>query len=329
MQRAERLLAITLLLQARGKMPAHQLAELLGVSVRTIYRDISALSMAHVPVAMEHGPGGGYYLLQEHYVETSHFSREEVVSLILGGAMVGNYGLFADDEDLHRAFLKLEATLPEEYRADVQAARERILFDTNAWQSRPTTAYLDLIRSALWKGQQIDILYPRTNSSTLTWRQVEPYGLVYKGLSRRQMRTGVWYLIAFCHCCQHMHSFRVGYIQDVHVRAEKVQIRPDFDLRTYWQEARRHIEKRLQSLTMTLKLQAAVRHRLGSDAIVLNEERDGSIIVRLPIESLDAAISYVLSLGPHALVLAPNQIREEVAQAARHMAALYEQEAHI
>lgn len=329
MQRAERLLAITLLLQARGKMSAYQLAELLGVSVRTIYRDIGALSAARVPVAIEHGPGGGYYLLQEHYVETSRFSREEVVSLILGGAMVGNYGLFADDEDLHRAFLKLEATLPEGYRADVEAARERILFDTNAWQKRPTTAYLDLIRSALWKGQQIDILYPRTNGSVLTWRQVEPYGLVYKGLSRRQVRTGVWYLIAFCHCCHHIHSFRVGYIQDVHVRDEIIQIRPGFDLRTYWQEARRHIEKRLQSLTMTLKIQAAARHRLGDDAKVLSEERDGSIIVRIPIEALDTAVSYVLSLGPNALVLAPDQVREEVAQAVRRMAALYEQEANI
>jgi predicted DNA-binding transcriptional regulator YafY len=326
MQRAERLLAITLLLQARGKMPAHQLAELLGVSIRTIYRDINALSMAHVPVAMQQGPGGGYYLLQEHYVETSRFTREEVVSLVLGGAMVGNYSLFADDEDLHRAFLKLEATLPEEYRDDVRAARERILFDTHAWPQKPATAYLDLIRSALWKGQQLDILYPRTDGSALTWRRVEPYGLVYRGLPRPQVRTGIWYLIALCHCCHQIHPFRVGYIQDVCVRDEMVQKRDDFDLQTYWREARKYLDRRMQSLTMTLKIEAVARHRLRDGATIVREERDGSIIASVPVESLDAAVSYVLSLGPHALVIAPKQVREEVAQAVKHMAILYEQE---
>ncbi|WP_201362828.1 HTH domain-containing protein [Dictyobacter formicarum] len=50
-------MAITLLLQARGKMTAKRLSDILGVSIRTIYRDIITLSLAHVPVSMEYGPG--------------------------------------------------------------------------------------------------------------------------------------------------------------------------------------------------------------------------------------------------------------------------------
>ena len=61
--RADRLLAMVLILQARGKTTAAVLAEELEVSVRTIYRDLEALSAAGVPVYAESGPGGGCQLL--------------------------------------------------------------------------------------------------------------------------------------------------------------------------------------------------------------------------------------------------------------------------
>ncbi len=90
MQKTERLMAITLLLQARGKMTAKRLADLLGVSTRTIYRDMDTLSLAHVPVSMDYGPGGGYYLPDNYRFESAIFTREEAISLVLGGAMAGS-----------------------------------------------------------------------------------------------------------------------------------------------------------------------------------------------------------------------------------------------
>src|SRR5579863_10113528 len=162
MQKTERLLAITLLLQARGKMTAQHLATILGVSTRTIYRDIDILSLAHIPVSMDYGPGGGYFLPDDFHFESAIFTREEAVSLVLSADMAGNYSLFADDDELQRALFKLEAVLPEEYRADVRAAREHILFDTTAWYESATTAtvYLEQIRLAVLGGSQLELLYP-------------------------------------------------------------------------------------------------------------------------------------------------------------------------
>src|SRR5579859_5625116 len=117
MQKTERLVAITLLLQSRGKMTADRLADILDVSVRTIYRDMDTLSLAHVPISMDYGPGGGYYLPDGYRIDPMIFTSEEAVALALGGAVAGDYRLFESGDGLRRALFKLEAALPEEYRA--------------------------------------------------------------------------------------------------------------------------------------------------------------------------------------------------------------------
>ena len=328
MEKTERLLAITLLLQARGKMTARRLADILGVSTRTIYRDIDTLSLAHIPVSMDYGPGGGYYLPNDYHFESTIFTPEEVVSLVLSADMAGNYSLFADDDGLQRALLKLEAALPQQYRVDVKAARQRILFDTTAWyahgRAAPVNAVLlENIRLAVLGENQLDILYPADNAPGVQWLRVDPYGLVYKGLSRRRVRTGIWYLVAFCHNCHSFCAFRVGYIEDLKVLNEKIAIQPAFDLRSYWQQARQHIEEHTHPFILTLRVQPSARPSLSGDTTILQEEPDGSLVVQVNVESLEVAISYVLALGTGATVLSPENVREAVVEAARSIAEMY------
>ena len=327
MQKTERLVAITLLLQARGKMTAQRLAAILGVSIRTIYRDVEALSLAHVPIAMDIGPGGGYYLPKGYHFDSAIFTREEAVSLVLSADMAGSYNLFADDDGLHRALFKLEAALPEEYRADVRAAREHILFDTTAWfgqsATSTATAYLETIRSAVLGALQLEILYPSATTGAMQWWHIEPYGLVYKGLSRRHIRTGIWYLVAYCQMEGDFHTFRVSSIEDLRVLEEKSEPRAGFDLEAYWQEARQHLEERMHPVDVTLRLAAAARYGLRGDSTLLKEEDDGSVLVRIHMESLEAAVSYVLSLGAGATVFGPKRVREAVAEAAQAVAEKY------
>ncbi|WP_161977946.1 helix-turn-helix transcriptional regulator [Dictyobacter kobayashii] len=323
-------MAITLLLQARGKMTAKRLSDILGVSIRTIYRDIITLSLAHVPVSMEYGPGGGYYLPEDYHLESAIFTREEAISLILSADIAGNYNLFAGDTDLHRALVKLEAVLPEEYQADVRTAREHILVDTSAWCNATTEpTHLETVRAAVLGSYQLDILYPgsscdRFASAGILWRRIEPYGLVFKGLSRRHARIGRWYLVAFCQCCQSFHTFRVIDIEQVYVRTESIVPRPDFDLHAYWREARKQIEKQQPPISLKLRVTANARYSpLHGDVSILKEEPDGSAIVQVNVESLDDAISYALGLGADATVLEPQQVRATVASTAHAIAKMY------
>ncbi len=327
MQKTERLLAITLLLQARGKMTAKHLATILGVSTRTIYRDIDILSLAHIPVSMDYGPGGGYFLPDDYHFESVILTREEAVSLVLSADMAGNYSLFADDDELQRALFKLEATLPEKYRNDVQQAREHILFDTAAWYRQPKgiPTYLETIRLAVLGGLQLDILYPCNSRPGMQWRRVEPYGLVYKGLPRQRVRVGIWYLVAFCHTCREVCSFRVSYIEQLNVEQDKVTIPADFDLKAYWQKARIQLEEH-QPFTLILHVTSAARPGLPGDYTVLKEEPEGSAIIRVNVESFVAAVAYSLALGINATVISPTEVSEAVVEAAKGIAKRYEHE---
>lgn len=323
-------MAITLLLQARGKMTAKRLANILSVSTRTIYRDIITLSLAHVPVSMEYGPGGGYYLPEGYHLESAIFTREEAISLILSADMSGNYNLFAGDTDLHRALVKLEAVLPEEYRIDVMAAREHILFDTSAWcNTAAVPTHLETIRAAVLGSYQLNILYPCIDCTTYNetgplWCRIDPYGLVFKGINNPHVRTGRWYLVAYCQRCQLFHTFRVGDIEQVEVRQESIHVQTHFDLHTYWREAQKRLEKQHPPLTLLLQITASARRGLlRGDVSVLQEEADGSTIVQVNVESLDDAVSYVLGLGAEITVLQPEQVRTTVASIAHAITEIY------
>ncbi len=315
MRKTERLVAITLLLQARGKMTADRLATIMDVSTRTIYRDMDALSLAHVPVAMDYGPGGGYYLPEDYRLDPTIFTSEEAVALALGGSVASGYRLFESEDGLRRALVKLEAALPEEYRADVRAARERILFDTTAWYRRPaTTAHLETVRAALWGARQLDLLYGRSSGPDPSWRRVEPHGLVCK--------AGTWYLVGYCHVRRDFRTFRVDRIEDLTVREETVRPRPGFDLQAYWEQARRRFEEQTKPFALTLRVAASGRREVA-EATVLREDEDGCAVVLVLLESAAEATAYALARGAAVTVLNPPDVRDRVVAAAQAVAALY------
>jgi biotin operon repressor len=188
--RASRLLSLLLLLQTCGRMTAQQLAGELGVSVRTVYRDVEALGAAGVPLYGDAGHAGGYQLLGGYRTRLTGLTAAEAEALFLSG-LPGPAAELGLGSVLAAATLKLRASLPASLRENADRLTERFYLDAPGWYRRPEDVpHLPAVASAVWDRQVIQVTYRRWKEPAEVARRLEPHGLVLKG--------GIWYVVARC-----------------------------------------------------------------------------------------------------------------------------------
>src|SRR5437773_8305840 len=158
--RASRLVNVLLLLQTRGRLTASELAEQLEVSVRTIYRDVDALSEAGVPIYAERGPGGGVRLVDGYRTRLTGLTPDEAEALFMSG-LPGPAAELGLGTVVSAAQLKVLAALPPELRARASRVTQRFHLDAPDWfQASEQLAYLERLATAVWENEQIEIEYP-------------------------------------------------------------------------------------------------------------------------------------------------------------------------
>src|SRR5215469_7688135 len=188
--RSDRLLSIMLLLQTHGQLPAGELAQRLEVSVRTIMRDVEALSSAGVPVYTVRGPQGGIALLPGYRTDVTGLTADEARALfvLLSGSAHADLGL---GQAIGSALRKLMAALPAAYRPDADLASRRILIDPARWRggpARPDGIDLAVLQEAVFTDRRLRLRYRHGRNNQVRTYTVDPYGLVSK--------AGVWYLVS-------------------------------------------------------------------------------------------------------------------------------------
>lgn len=319
--RASRLLAILILLQVRGRLTAQALAAEFEVSVRTVYRDIDALSAAGVPVYAERGPNGGFQLLDGYRTRLTGLSAAEAESLFLAGlpGPAAELGLKAP---MSAAQGKLMAALPQGRSAARIGARFHL--DPAAWyETAEPPPCLPAVARAVWDQQRLWMRYESWKGSREGL--VEPLGLVLKG--------GAWYLVAQARAPGGVNTrtYKVAKILEHRVEAEAFE-RPDgFDLPTYWADAQRRFEAELRRHRARVRASPEGLKRLAALGAWARQavaeapppEPDGWRTVELAIEGIDFAARQLLGLGPEVMVLAPDNLRARVAALARQVADLH------
>jgi predicted DNA-binding transcriptional regulator YafY len=229
LMRAERLVAIALLLQAHGHMTAAELARRLEVSNRTIRRDLDALLLSGLPLYSQRGRGGGWALLDGHAINLSALTAEEAQALFLvtGPELLAGLGL---EDGLSSALRKLLAALPAATRERASLTRRAVHIDPTRWgqQTQAAPAALASLRAAVVAGVQVDLTYAKPGEDAAL-RRVHPYGLVSK--------SAVWYLVAGTDAG--VRTFRVSRVVAAAVTEDAVE-RPDgFDLVRAWEDINR------------------------------------------------------------------------------------------
>lgn len=206
MRRADRLFQLVQLLRSRRTCTAGWLAGELGVSVRTVYRDIADLERSGVPVRGE--AGVGYALEHGYELPPLTFNHAEIEALVLGARMVAAWGDTELQNAAHSVLAKVDAVLPTTLR-ETLAATALFAPKTGSW---PVPEHLADLRRAVTDHRRIAFAYT-SHKGESTVRTVEPVGLHFWG------RT--WSLAAWCHLRENWRGFRIDRMTAVQVGDER------------------------------------------------------------------------------------------------------------
>ncbi|MFC1415880.1 helix-turn-helix transcriptional regulator [Streptacidiphilus cavernicola] len=318
--KADRLLSIMLLLQTRGRVTAAELAERLEVSVRTVYRDIEALSSAGVPVWTERGRNGGIRLLAGYRTDVTGLTHDEARALFVLTAD-GTHDALGLGGAIDSALRKVMAALPAPHRADAERTSERILVDPARWRAAAASTAVELaeLQQAVFADRRLELVYHHSGSTEPVGYTVDPYGLVSK--------AGVWYLVADRDGEPQL--FRADRVRSAATSAEPVRRRRGQGLAEVWSDLREQVERsteevlvrclvRSTRLDRFLRIQAA--NLLGRPERPTPGAAWAALDLGFPALP---AVRALLVHGADVEVLDPPEARAELAAAAAEVAALY------
>jgi predicted DNA-binding transcriptional regulator YafY len=311
--RADRLIAVLLLLQRRGRVTAAEVARELEVSPRTARRDLEALGTAGVPVYSSAGRGGGWSLVGGARTDLSGLTAEEARDLFLAAGPST-----AVAPAVRTALRKLLAALPGPLRDGAAAAGTAVVVDPVTWDraAPPPPPHLDALRRAVLDGVQVVLGYAG-RAKPPSSRTVSPLGLVTK--------SGVWYLVAGTD--DGVRTFRIGRVTDVAVTDEPV-VRPEgFDLAAAWEEAAASVEaRRGQVAVQALADPAAVprlRSLLGARLRVGAARPDGRVAVDVAGPTVAFVAAELSGFGARVEVTGPVEAREHLAALGAELRSIY------
>lgn len=208
------------LLASRPSWTGPELAEALGVCLRTVRRDLSRLAARGVPIEAEVGRGGGVRVPARWGLGRVQLDAHEVLDLLLALALaerVRSPLLLTTVKSLRQ---KLAAAFPPEERARVSSLRRRILVGptsrniTSSWQA-PRPAVLRPIHQAFFEQRALQLTY--VTGGVRTERLVEPHYLL--------LSWPAWYLVVWDHLRQAVRALRVDRVEAATVTDATFRVR--------------------------------------------------------------------------------------------------------
>ncbi|MRN53982.1 helix-turn-helix transcriptional regulator [Paenibacillus monticola] len=315
MNKTDRLLAIVLELQRNKVLRAEDLAAIFETSVRTIYRDIQALSEAGVSVIG--APGQGYSLIEGYFLPPVSFTVEEAVTLLIGTDFIEQWFDAHYGSKSRTSRRKIEAILPESVRSEATRIRKsfRLIATAEDAARIQEKAYIEVIRRAISEEKKISFHYSKriaeADGNRQSVRTVAPYGLV--------LLNGAWVVTGWCELRQDIRHFRLSRMTELIDLEARFELPADFQLDEYQPPDDRHVLVRIQ---VQPDIADKVRESNHFYTETIEEHPEGLLItfrVRQPEELLQS----VLGWGSGVVVLEPESLRHRVRNELENMLKRY------
>lgn len=295
MNRIDRLFGILLLLQARRKLRAEDVAEVYEITPRTVYRDMAALMELGIPILAQ--AGEGYSLMEGYFLPPLVFTSEEAQAVLLGIKMLeasGNH-----QSACQSARTKLHAALPPRLIRQVDPLVQVIEFYSEKRRFNLKDSRLLSLQQALQEQRVIHLSYQGWNEDHVQERTVEPIRLLFN--------NGIWYLMAFCRLRQAQRSFRLERIEKLRLLNERFTPRASAE------------EALAPPISVSLHVPTtSIRHVQERQhyALVGQETQTDGIVFHYRVHSLSEIQAWVLGWGTELTVLQPSELRQAIRQEA-------------
>ena len=286
------------------------LADQLGVTERTIRRDIEALQEAGFPLYDEREEGRKIWRLVPGYKQklTQTFSLSELAALYFGKNLLSYLGGAPFARDLESAFAKIREALPAKslpYLARIQdlfAARPDPVKD----YSKKKDVIAGLVDATLHQ-RQANVAYYSFNSKRTKAYVLDPYRLVYY--------HGGLYLYARAHEHGEVRTFAVERIERIEVLETTFEVPKDFNVSEYARGAFGIAGGKAEDVVLEVDAAVAayVRERVWHESQSLEEGADGSLVLRMKVTPGFELKSWIKSFLPHVRVQEPASLRQEIA----------------
>ena len=289
-----RLFKIVYYLLEHEKSTASELAEKFEVSVRTIYRDIDALSSAGIPICATQGKGGGIYLLDNFVLDRSVFSdneKEQILTALKGISA-------ADGNNLDELLTKLRALFEIKESSWIEV-------DFTSWyKKKPKQDIFRLLKDAIFSKNVVKFKYFNRNREILE-RKVQPIQLVFK--------DKYWYLYGFCLLKNDYRFFKLTRMTELKVLTESF-------CRDFSELEIGKTIKYSENISVKLKFNKSIAFQVYDefyDEVI--ECDDGSLYVEAELPNNDILYTELLSFGDDVEVLEPESVREKIRKKLENM----------
>lgn len=286
-----RLFKIVYHLLNKGHATAPELAKKLEVSVRTIYRDIEALSEAGIPVYAETGRNGGIHLMSDFVLGKAMLSEKEKKELLAALQSLTVTGDTYSDGLLEKLTALFSA--PSESWFEVDFSR---------WGNETRDKqYFELIKTAILKKRCVKLHYASINDP-FSERTVQPVKLLYK--------SRAWYLHAYCLERQAYRFFRLSRILDCELLDEGIEppSLPEFQ-ESSTQEYQEFVFLFSKEVTYRVYDEFSPEH--------VQRLVNGDLLVTAWMPDDEWVIGFLLSFGDLVDIIKPLSLKEVIAERAK------------
>ena len=315
------MLRLMTLLEGRVGRTLDQLRAELGVTKRTVQRDLDALRAAQLPLTSDTRNGTVRWRFVERFTprSTVSFSLPEMMALYFSRGLCKPLQGTAVYETLQNAYNKIGAAIPAEGLNFLRSIEDGISVSTFGWKDYSKSAeVVQQLTKAVFHHQTVELTHTAGGRDTPLARRVDPYRLWY-------VNNGL-YLIGLDHYKHEIRVFAVERISAVTVTNRRFEVPSDFVFEEFTKTAFQMVWGEPQTVRIWFSPEQApfVAERTWHSSQRITREEDGSIILELSVADLGEIKRWLIGWGAAAQVLEPSELILEIKQELSAIRQMYE-----